>query len=104
MEAWFREMGVQPRVVAEFEDPALMKVVAAEGRGFIAIPLVVADEAARHFGFRLIGVADSCRVQFHAITAERRLAHPAVLVLTEHAQRHLGLATRKPQWAPGRHR
>ncbi len=82
VEGWFRDVGVQPRVVAEFEDLALMKVVAAEGGGFIVLPSVVADEAVRHYGFRVIGVAETCRVQFHAITADRRLVHPAVVVLT----------------------
>lgn len=89
VEAWFQRMDVQPRVVAEFDDLSLMKVVAAEGSGFIVLPSVVADEAMRHYGFRIIGVAEACRVQFHAITAERRLAHPAVVVLTEHARQHL---------------
>jgi len=88
VEAWFREIGVQPRVVAELDDLALMKVMAAEGRGFIVLPAVVADEAVRRYGFRIIGAAEKCQVQFHAITAERRLVHPAVVVLTEYAQRH----------------
>jgi LysR family transcriptional regulator, transcriptional activator of nhaA len=88
VEAWFRDIGVEPRVVAEFEDLALMKVMAAEGRGFIALPSVVADEAVLRYGFRILGEIDACRVRFHAITAERRILHPAVVVLTEFAQRH----------------
>lgn len=90
VEAWFRQIEVQPRVVAEFDDLALMKVVAAEGSGFIVLPSAVAEGAVRRYGFRIIGVAEACRVQFHAITAERRLVHPAVVVLTGQAQRHLG--------------
>jgi LysR family transcriptional activator of nhaA len=89
VETWFREVGVQPRVVAEFEDLALMKVMAAEGRGFIVLPSVVADEAVRRYGFRIVGTADACRVQFHAITAERRIVHPAVALITEQARNHL---------------
>jgi LysR family transcriptional activator of nhaA len=89
VEGWFREIGVQPRVVAEFEDLALMKVMAAEGRGFIVLPSVVADEAVRRYGFRIIGQSDQCKIQFHAITAERRIAHPAVLVMTESARVNL---------------
>ena len=89
VEAWFQNQGVRPRVVAEFEDLALMKTMAAEGRGFIALPSVVADEAVRRYGFRILGTAETCRVQFHAITAERRLAHPAVVRITEHARNHL---------------
>jgi LysR family transcriptional regulator, transcriptional activator of nhaA len=78
LENWFREQKVQPRVVAEFEDLALMKVMAAEGRGFIAVPSIATDDAVAHYGFRVIGQAQKCRVQYHAITAERRIAHPAV--------------------------
>lgn len=86
LEGWFREQRVRPRVVAEFEDLALMKVMAAEGRGFIAVPTVAAHDAVGHYRFRPIGRADGCRVRFHAITAERRLAHPAVTLLTEQAR------------------
>ena len=89
VEAWFREIGVQPRVVAEFEDLALMKVMAAEGRGFVVLPSVVADEAARRYGFRVFGETDKCQVQFYAITAERRIAHPAVVLIAEKAHSQL---------------
>jgi LysR family transcriptional activator of nhaA len=82
LETWFREQHIQPRVVAEFEDLALMKVMAAEGRGFIAIPTLAAKDAVGHYGFQTIGKADQCRVQFHAITAERRIAHPAAALIT----------------------
>lgn len=92
VEAWFRDLGVQPRVVAEFEDLALMKVMAAEGRGFIVLPVVVTDEAVRRYGYRVLGVSDACRVQFHAITAERRIVHPAVTLLTRTAREQFGHA------------
>jgi len=83
VEQWFREIGVRPRVVAEFEDLALMNVMAAEGRGFIALPSIVAEEAVRAHGFRVVGSTEACRVRFHAITVERRVAHPAVARILE---------------------
>jgi LysR family transcriptional regulator, transcriptional activator of nhaA len=89
LEVWFRSAGVEPRVVAEFEDLALMKVMAAEGRGFIALPSIAADEAVVRYGFQVLGTAETCRVQFHAITAERRIVHPAVAVMTDQARRRL---------------
>jgi LysR family transcriptional activator of nhaA len=89
LEKWFRDQHMEPRIVAEFEDLALMKVMAAEGRGFIAVPTVALKDAVAHYAFQVIGEAAQCRLHFHAITAERRIAHPAVLVLTEHGQRHL---------------
>jgi LysR family transcriptional activator of nhaA len=85
---------VQPLVVAEFEDLALMKVMAAEGRGFIVLPSVVADEAVRRYGFQIVGKAEKCRVQFHAITAERRIVHPAVALITDQARTELFASSR----------
>lgn len=82
LEAWFRSQKIQPRVVAEFEDLALMQVMAAERSGFIAVPEVSWEEARERYGFHLIGRAAKCRVQYHAITAERRIAHPAVVLIT----------------------
>ena len=84
LEAWFRTQGVKPNVVAEFEDLALMKVMAAEGRGFIAVPTVALKEAVSRYQFRSLGQATSCRVQFYALTAERRIAHPASSLITSH--------------------
>lgn len=81
LENWFREQKVQPRVVAEFEDLALMKVMASEGRGFIAVPSIATKDAVAHYGFQIIGQAPKCRVQYHAITAERKIEHPAVQLI-----------------------
>ncbi len=87
VETWFREQDIRPQIVAEFEDLALMKVMAAEGRGFMALPTWALNDALEHYGFQVIGRADQCRVQFHAITAERRIVHPAVVHITSQARR-----------------
>jgi LysR family transcriptional activator of nhaA len=88
LDRWFHSLGVRPRIVAEFEDAALMKVMAADGRGFIPVPSLVAEEAVDRFSLRVIGATEKCRDQFFAITPERRLSHPAVQALTQpHAGR-----------------
>ncbi len=86
LDRWFGEDNIRARFVAEFEDLALMKVMAAEGRGFIALPSVAINDAVGHYGFQAIGQTEKCRVQFHAITAERRIAHPAVALITSQAR------------------
>jgi LysR family transcriptional regulator, transcriptional activator of nhaA len=83
LETWFRARRLAPRVVAEFEDLALMKIMAAEGRGFIAVPSLAVRDAVEHYGFRVIAQAPDCRMRFHAITAERRIHHPAALAITD---------------------
>ncbi|HRQ87729.1 MAG TPA: LysR family transcriptional regulator [Bacteroidia bacterium] len=82
LERWFRAAGVQPRVVAEFEDAALAMVAATGGGGFIAVPSVVDREAVERYGFRVIGRTDEVQTRFYAITVERRFVHPAVLAIT----------------------
>ena len=89
LESWLRSQHLQPRVVAEFEDLALMKVMASEGRGFIAVPTVAVREAIGRYGFQMIGQAAKCQIELHAITAERRIVHPAVALLTTTARRDL---------------
>lgn len=83
LERWFGSTGVQPRVVAEFEDAALTKIVATGGNGFIAVPTVVAPEAVERYGFVPIGRTKEVQTHFYAITAERRFTHPAIVAITK---------------------
>lgn len=55
----------------------------------MALPAVAVDEARERYGFQTIGQAAQCRMHFHAITAERRIVHPAVALLTDRARRDL---------------
>lgn len=89
LEKWFHDEGIQPRLVAEFDDPALMKVMAAQGLGFFPVPSVVVQESVTRYGVRRIGSTETCRQQFYAITGERRFAHPAVIAITRQAQASL---------------
>ena len=82
MEKWFHAVGVRPRLIGEFSDPAFVNVLASHGLGFMAAPTVVAKELVSRFGFRVIGHTDECRQQFYAITPERKLTHPAVTAIT----------------------
>lgn len=83
LEKWFRATSIQPRVVAEFEDAALTKIVATSGLGFIAIPTVVLSEAIERYGFVSLGRTKDIETQFYAITAERRFTHPAIIAITK---------------------
>lgn len=85
LEKWFQARGVRPRLVGEFEDAALVNILALQGLGFMSVPTIVAKEVVRRYGFRLIGRTEECQQQFYAITAERKLTHPAVVVITSAA-------------------
>jgi LysR family transcriptional activator of nhaA len=86
LEKWFLEQRISPRLVAEFDDAALVKVAATDGLGFFALPSLVASEAVTRYGVKIIGQAQECSQRFYAISAERRLTHPAVVAITAQAR------------------
>lgn len=86
LEKWFQAHQIRPRLVAEFDDAALMKVAAVDGLGFFALPTLVVKEAVVRYGFQIIGRTEECRQQFYAISAERKLTHPAVVAITSKAR------------------
>lgn len=81
MENWFRSTRIAPVIVGEYEDAALAKIIATEGVGVIAVPTLVAQEAAERYGFVALGRTEACQVHLHLITAERRIQHPALALL-----------------------
>lgn len=86
LEKWFQSLNIRPHTVGEFEDAALMSVVAADGLGFMPMAAVVARELSR-YKLEIIGTTEKCTDQFYAISGERRLTHPAVVLITESARR-----------------
>ena len=71
--------GSIPRMIA------LMEVAASGGLGFSTVHTVVDAAALRHYGLKVIAKVEECGSDFYAITAERRLKHPAIMAITEHA-------------------
>ena len=85
LEKWFDAHDLRPHLVGEFEDSALMEVAASGALGFTAVHSVVATAALKHYGLKIIAEVEDCASDFYAITAERRMKHPAVVAITEHA-------------------
>jgi LysR family transcriptional activator of nhaA len=89
LEQWFSETGVRPRVVAELEDSALLKVFGQAGEGIFPAPLAIATEVQQQYAVKQIGCVESIRERFYAISVERRLKHPAVLAISKFARDEL---------------
>ncbi len=89
LEHWFDRIDVAPQVVAEFEDSALMKVFGERGEGVFPGPTVVEDEICSHYNVRVIGRTQEVKTRFYAISVERRIKHPTVLEITEHAKKRV---------------
>lgn len=87
LDQWFQVQGIRPKLVAEFEDGALMKVAAANGRGFIPVPSVAESECRSYFGLEPIGNIKDCKDRFYLLTAERRVDHPGISMITDNAKK-----------------
>jgi len=86
---WFERNGIQPKVVAEFEDSALLQVFGADGVGIFAAPSVVEPQVIEQYGVQVIGRTDQVRERFYAISGERRIKNPAVVAICDIARHSL---------------
>lgn len=91
LEHWFSELGVRPRVVAEFEDSALLKAFGSEGAGIFPGPRAIEDEICDVYRVKVVGHTHAVVERFYAITIERRIKHPAVKLISDNAKERLFL-------------
>lgn len=85
-EAWLVRHALHPRIVGEFDDGALLKAFGREGRGVFMSPSVLEEETATQYGVQCIARSDEMVERFYAISAERRITHPAVAAITAAAR------------------
>jgi LysR family transcriptional activator of nhaA len=81
LDRWFDSHRIRPRVVAEFDDAALMKTAAADGMGLTPIAAAVLDEAVDRYGLMSVGRPVRCGFSCYLITLERAMRHPALEVI-----------------------
>ena len=86
LDHWFDERDIRPRVVAEFDDGALMKAFGRAGVGVFPSPLAIAREIEQGWMSRAIGTVQGVVERYVVISPERRLCHPAVTSIVEAAR------------------
>ncbi len=89
LDAWFAASEIRPRVAAEAEDSALLQAFAADGMGALFVPTVIAKSVAKRYGLVSVACVDDVHERYYAISAERRLVHPAVLAIRNAARNEL---------------
>jgi len=89
LDAWLDTQNIKPIILAEFEDPALMKVVGAETGAVFPAPKAIAEDVCRVYGVTLVGNTDEVEERYYAISVERRLTHPGVLTIISAARDRL---------------
>lgn len=83
LDRWCRDNKIQPRVVGEFDDSALMKAFGRREMGIFIGPTVIESEIEAQYGVKTIGRSSEVADEFFAISVERRVKHPCVVAIAE---------------------
>jgi len=75
---WFEQHGVQPRIVGEFEDSALLKTFGESGMGVFPAAEWVHDELLAHYDVQKLGACGNVKEHYFAIGTEKKVQHPLV--------------------------
>ncbi|HEB81546.1 MAG TPA: transcriptional activator NhaR [Gammaproteobacteria bacterium] len=86
---WLAKHRLNPHIVAEFDDSALMKVFGQQGAGIFIAPTAIEAEVEAQYQCRCIGRVDEVSARFYAITVERKIVHPVVVSIIETARKAL---------------
>jgi LysR family transcriptional regulator, transcriptional activator of nhaA len=86
LDQWFDHEKIQPKIIAEFEDNALLMVFGQHGVGIFVAPSVIRNEVERKYAVQVIGQMGNVRERFFAVSLDRKLRHPAVVAISEAAR------------------
>ena len=89
LENWFDDERIVPQIVGEFDDSALLKAFGEAGVGVFAGPTAIEKEICTMYRAAVIGRSTAIVERYYAISVERRLKHPAVVLITEVARTDL---------------
>lgn len=86
---WLDRKRLRVTVAGEFDDAALMAAFGRERVGVFPVPTVLADEYLALGELRLLGHVDRVRIEYFALSVQRRLTHPCVVAITAQADASL---------------
>jgi len=89
IDQWLDKQRIHPKVVAEFDDGALMKAFGKQGAGVFVAPAAIEAEVMRQYEVVSIGQVDDIKEEFYAISVERRVLHPVVAAIMDAAREQL---------------
>lgn len=85
LDQWLDRHGVQPIIVGEFEDYALLRHFASAGYGAVPVPDVLVAQFRKEYGLARVGPAHDVEGEYYAISMERKVTHPAVIAIYDKA-------------------
>ena len=89
LDFWFESKRIRPLIIGEFEDYALLRAFGETGAGVFPLPSLVEAQVRKQKALKTVGATSDVRTQFYAISAERKLQHPAVVAIRNSARQEL---------------
>ena len=86
---WFNDNSIHPRIIAEFDDGALMKAFGQKGTGIFLAPSITDEEVKASFNVEIIGKTTDIMESFYAISVERKTKNLAVIAILDAARGQL---------------
>jgi LysR family transcriptional activator of nhaA len=81
--SWFKRESLQVRITGEFDDSALLQAFGSQGHGYFFAPEAIKEEICEKYGVRWVGTSHELTQEFYAISADRRIGHPAVQAISQ---------------------
>ncbi|MFC3095460.1 transcriptional activator NhaR [Alteromonas sediminis] len=83
---WVSEHEIVPEIKGQFDDSALTKAFGHTGLGVFMMPSIVEEEVCETYAVEVIGRTDEIKHRFYAISAERKVTHPAISAVCDTAR------------------
>ncbi len=90
LDYWFEENEIHPKIVGEFDDSAMLKIMGKAGVGLFPVASTICKDVEQMYGVEFIAKIPHVVENFYALSVERKVKHPAVLAISEVARKKLG--------------
>ncbi len=80
---WFEEKGLEPQILGEFDDAALMKAFGFFNQGIFVAPSIYREAFLAEEQLAVVGETLELKEEYYVIFAERMIQHPAVKKICE---------------------
>jgi len=88
--AWLQSNQLHPKIVAEFDDSALLKLFGQEGYGVFCAPSSIEQHVEQQYRVECIGRIEEITERYYAISTEQSIRHPVVKSIMQQAEEIIG--------------
>tara|TARA_B100002019_G_C21160489_1_gene543041 strand:- start:691 stop:999 length:309 start_codon:yes stop_codon:yes gene_type:complete len=89
--SWLETEQLYPKIVAEFDDTALLKLFGSEDFGVFCAPSAIAEHVEAQYDVHCIGNAPSLNERYYAITGKSRADYTISKAIVEKARQILNV-------------